>query len=247
MRALPVCLAILGIVAGAQSTVHPTTSEGLVRTQIQGISIPPIAGAPFTAKEVVTWVEPLVGGGTVTRTYYANVARDAQGRVRREMRNFVAASSTVAPPLRSFTILDPVAGKRLTCVASSMICSSSTYRPRLAAPGDPATDDSGGPVTAAGGKITRTSLGQQTIGNLAVVGTRESASSVTGDGPGGRLMVSSRDLWYSPDLQVDISVIRTNPQMGQITLTLTNIVRGDPDPTRFAAPAGYQTRGSAVP
>ena len=117
---------------GAQTTSQATVSDGSVRTHIEGIDIPPIANAPFSAKVVVTWDEPLIGGGTVSRKYYTLVARDSQGRVHRETRDFVPADSTAEPPLRSLTIIDPVAGTRTKCTQAALTCATSEYHPRIA-------------------------------------------------------------------------------------------------------------------
>src|SRR5579863_8906233 len=108
-----------------------SNSVGGVRTQIVGIDIPPVANAPFTARVLVTWNQPLVGGGTVSRKYYTQVARDSQGRVRRETRGFIPASSNAEPPLLSFAITDPVAGSRVTCTQDSMNCTVVDFRAPL--------------------------------------------------------------------------------------------------------------------
>ena len=77
---LSVCVALTCVSAHSQA---PAT-VGALQMHIEGINIPHIANAPFRAKEVVRWDEPLVGGGTVSKMYYTMVARDSQGRVRRE-------------------------------------------------------------------------------------------------------------------------------------------------------------------
>jgi hypothetical protein len=232
--------------AGAQAFAQSSTSDGGIRTHIQGIDIPSVSGAPFTAKVIVTWDEPLVGGGSIARKYYTMVARDAQGRVHREVRSFIPANSSAEPPLRSFSIADPVAATRTTCTQSTMTCTTAEFHPRVSLTGEPDTDEAGGPLPVRGGKISRVSLGEQTMGQLRVVGTRETATSVAGDNGSDRMIVSHRDLWYSPDLHMDVSVVRTNPQMGQLTLTVTDLVRGDPDPSWFAVPSGYETRNAYI-
>ena len=113
----------------AQTTSQANASDGSVRTHIDGIDIPPIANAPFSAKVLVTWDEPLIGGGTLSRKYYTLVARDSQGRVHRETRDFVPADSTAEPPLRSLTITDPVAGTLTKCMQAAMTCTTSQYHP----------------------------------------------------------------------------------------------------------------------
>jgi len=221
--------------AGAQVVSQPYWAGGSVHTYVQGIDIPPIANAPFTAKETVTWEEPMVGGGSVARKYYTVIARDSRGRIHRERRGFVPAASNTQPPLRSVTILDPVSGTRTLCSESTMVCATSAWYPRL-----PAQPDTGSTMTIKSGKGTSESLGSQTMDGLQVVGTREMHTSVAGTNGEDRVVISHTELWYSPDLQIDLSVIRTNPQLGQVTLSVTELVRGDPDPSLFAVPAGFQ-------
>ena len=222
----------------AQTTSQATVSDGSVRTHIEGIDIPPIANAPFSAKVVVTWDEPLIGGGTVSRKYYTLVARDSQGRVHRETRDFVPADSTAEPPLRGVTIVDPVAGTRTKCTQAALTCATSEYQPRIAL-----TQQAGGPLVVSTGNVRSESLGNQTIDSLTAVGTRQTRTTVSGP----RVILSHTDLWYSPDLQMYLSVARTNPQLGQVTLTVTDLVRGGPDHSWFDVPPGYEVsaaRGS---
>lgn len=213
-------------------------AAGGVRAHIVGIEVPNVPNAPFTAKVEVTWDQPLVGGGTVSRAYYTQIARDSQGRVRRETRGFVPANSNTDPPLRTFSILDPVAGTRTTCTKATMNCATSPFQARL----NISTD--GGVLSGAGSNVTRENLGQQTMSGLPVVGTRETVSNAES---GSRLAVTRTDVWYSPDLYMDLSVVRDNPQMGEVTLNMTELVRGEPDASRFTIPSGYRVIGSRTP
>ncbi|MGB8063853.1 MAG: hypothetical protein WCF26_18310 [Candidatus Sulfotelmatobacter sp.] len=223
----------------APAVPQDSASVGAVRTRIEGIEIPSIPNAPFTAKVVVTWNEPLVGGGTVSRKYYTLVARDSQGRVRRETREFILADSNAEPPMRSFTILDPVSATRTMCTKATMNCATSAFyaqTPMGAA--DSALSDSG--------NVTRENLGQQTMNDLPVVGTRETESNVSGSGGSSRIAVAHTDFWYSPDLRMDLSVLRSNPHLGEVTLKVTNLVRGEPDASWFSVPSGYQVKSAAA-
>ena len=222
------CFAGISITSQAWSQV----SDGNVRTQIQGIDIPSIPNMPFSARVVVTWDQPLIGGGTLSRTYYTLVARDSQGRVHREIRDFVPANSNVEPRLRSFAIMDPVAGMRTTCIQETMICTASAFQPRISLSGN-------APLTTSTGDVKRESLGEHLIDNLPAVGIREVSTSNAGVPGNSQLVVSNREIWYSPDLQIDLSVNRNNPQLGTVTLSVTNLVRGQPDASWFAVPSGY--------
>jgi hypothetical protein len=216
----------------AAPAISQEVSVGAVRTHIEGIEIPPVPNAPFTAKVVVTWNQPLVGGGIVSRKYYTLVARDSQGRVRRETRVFVPANSDAEPPLRSFTIFDPLSGTRTTCTKASMTCATSAFNPHLLL-----TENTG---DNANGK--RESLGQQTIQGLVVTGTRETVSNASGS----RLALRRTDVWYSPDLHMALSVIRSDPQLGEVTLNVTNLVQREPDSTWIEIPSGYEVNGAST-
>lgn len=228
---------LLGLSLCISLTAVPAISQeapvGTVRTQIEGIDIPPIADAPFTAKVVVTWNKPLVGGGAVSRKYYTSVARDSQGRVRRETRGFVPADSGEEPPLRSFTILDPVSGTRTTCTKASMSCASSAFDANLVLTESAADRGNGN------GEI----LGRRTIEGLPTTGTRETVSNVVGPPGSSELAVSRTDAWYSRDLHIDLAVTRTDPQLGVVTLNVTELVRGEPESTWLAIPSGYTVKG----
>jgi len=230
---------LLGLSLGFALATFPAISQdsdavGGVRTHIVGIDIPPIANAPFTAKVLVTWNRPLMGGGMASRKYYTRVARDSQGRVRRETREFIPADSNAEPPLRTFTVLDPVSSTRTVCTRSTMNCAISPFQARV----NLTTD--GGALTGAGSNVMRESLGQQTMNDLPVVGTRETVTSQDNT----RVALTHSDVWYSPDLQMDLSVDRNNPQLGEVTLKVIELTRGEPDQSWFAIPSGYQVIGS---
>ena len=232
---------LLGLSLGIAFATTPaicqsSASVGAVRAHIEGIEIPALANAPFTARVVVTWNEPLVGGGTVSRKYYTSVARDSQGRVRREIREFVPADSNAEPPLRSFTLLDPVSATRTMCTKATMTCATSAFHPRLL------LAEEAGSTGSTNGDATHESLGQQTMDDLPVVGTRETVKSAGNN----RIALTRTDAWYSHDLHMNLSVVRNSPQLGEVTLQVTNLMRGEPDASWFSVPSGYEVRGGST-
>jgi hypothetical protein len=92
--------------------------------------------------------------------------------------------------------------------------------------------------------LTRTSLGQQTMVGLSVVGTRETRTNIAGSNGSSRLAVGHTDVWYSPDLQMDLLVMRDSPQMGHVALSVTDLVRGEPEGSWFAVPSGYEVKNA---
>ena len=50
--------------------------------------------------------------------------------------------------------------------------------------------------------------------------------------------------WTSPDLKMLVLSENTDPRVGTTTYQLVNIVRGDPDPSLFQAPADYTVQAA---
>ena len=46
--------------------------------------------------------------------------------------------------------------------------------------------------------------------------------------------------WYSPDLQIAVMTVHTDPMMGTMTTKLVNVTRGDPDASLFQVPSDYK-------
>ncbi len=235
MRAAILIVLLAATTLATAQTTQTTAPDGKIHTLIEGIDIPSVPNAPFTAKIVVTWDEPLADGGTVSRKYYTQVARDGQGRVRRETRDLISASSSAEPRLRSFFINDPTSAMRITCTVAALKCNVTDFHPRVAL-----AETAIGLLPEGTSTLSRESLGEQTADSLPVVGTRETVTSAAGTHGSDRVLISSKDLWYSPDLQMYLSVVRTDPQFGRQTLTVTDLVRGEPDTMWFSVPSGYE-------
>lgn len=58
-------------------------------------------------------------------------------------------------------------------------------------------------------------------------------------------IVSER--WHSPDLKTVVLTRRSDPRTGEHTYRLTNIVRGEPDPSLFQVPADYTVERNREP
>jgi hypothetical protein len=167
--------------------------------------------------------------------YYTIVARDAKGRMYREDRGLVPADSTATPPLQAFILYDPTKGTRTFCTPASHTCRVTAYRfiltPKIL------------PVGAAyGGKefIVREPLGDQTRESLNVSGTRETLTIAEGTQGNAQPIVVTKEFWYSPELQINMEVIRKDPRYGTQTFTVTNLNRSEPDSKFFEIPSGYK-------
>jgi hypothetical protein len=77
------------------------------------------------------------------------------------------------------------------------------------------------------------------IDDLNVVGTRETITINAGVLGNNKPLVSTREFWYSPDLQVNLSVLRKDPREGTQVIHVVDLSRTEPDPATFQVPAGY--------
>jgi hypothetical protein len=218
-------------------------ADATMRTFVPGIDVLPLPGMPFSATETIVWTRPLDGGGTVTSYLKANVFRDSQGRLYRERQHFSA--DQYADPrttLYEFYIDDPTTRTRTTCTLRTHICQVTRYWPPRELPLQPP-----GPFDQGRRTLTREPLGNQTLNDLPVVGTREtvvvSPGTIGNDTP----VTLSREFWYSEDLKTNLSVARKDPREGNQTITFTTLSRNEPDPRTFALPAGYTVTDARHP
>ena len=66
------------------------------------------------------------------------------------------------------------------------------------------------------------------------------------DAGGSRIALSHTDVWYSSDLHMDLNVVRSDPQLGEVILQVTNLVRQEPDSSWFSVPSGYAVKGAST-
>ena len=50
------------------------------------------------------------------------------------------------------------------------------------------------------------------------------------------------ETWYSPELQTVLMSKHSDPRTGDVTYTLTNVSRAEPDPALFTIPPDYKLR-----
>jgi hypothetical protein len=198
-----------------------------------------VTGAPYSAAVTNSKVQRLVDGSgainTVEHTTTGQVARDSQGRTY-EQTTIQGGRLGGNGSKTLIFIADPVAGysyvlndTEKTAVRRPFHArtegeSTEGQKPRLrdsanAVVSDLGQDNSTG-LQAEGKSVTRT-IPAGTIGNSAPI-------------------VSTVQRWYSPDLKLVVKSVRNDPQSGQSTYVLSNIVKGDPDASLFQVPAGYK-------
>jgi hypothetical protein len=210
----------------------PDSSES---THVVGISLLAIPGKPFSGVDNIEWTRTLEDGSTITTHTTAILARDRQGRMYRENHHFVPLDKE--SPVYQINIYDPITHSQINCSTKAMQCIVQDYKPRTFFETTPA-----GPIDNGNRSLARESLGSQVIEGIYTNGTRETTTVNPGVLGNDRALVSTREFWYSDELETNLSVTRTDPRNGKQMIWISNISRSDPDPHLFDIPIGYTVR-----
>ena len=95
--------------------------------------------------------------------------------------------------------------------------------------------------------MTRDSIGTDVLDGLNVIGTRETITINAGVLGNERALVSTREFWYSPDLETNLSITRKDPRLGKQVIHLSEISRTEPDSAKFQVPAGFTVEDVRTP
>lgn len=218
----------------------------------------PVKGAPFAADAVTTTTQVLPNGTHINRNATASLYRDSEGRTRREERAPAGTGvlSFTGPSRPAVFIHDPVAGVAYVLNPQNKTARKMAFNLHHAPGAGAAASAGAGEDTAAsagargayrfGGsanteaaKIATESLGSQVIDGIEVEGTRRTLTIPVGAMGNDQPIQSVTERWYSPDLQIVVKSVRTDPRFGQTVYQLSNIRRGDQPATLFEVPSDY--------
>jgi hypothetical protein len=200
-----------------------------------------VPGAPFTASFSTQTSQTLADGNHIQRSTTGTLARDSQGRTRRDMTlAAIGPWATSGKPAQVSMINDPVAGTHYILEPDKKIA-------RQLGPhnGRGKGHKHGHPAGAAKGmrpddaNVTTTSLGTQTISGVSAEGTRTTRTILAGAIGNEKPIVITVERWYSADLQTAVKTTRSDPRMGDTVMQLTEIKRAEPDASHFQVPADY--------
>jgi hypothetical protein len=228
-------LALLACSLSAQESTEPSRGpDGGTRTHVEGIQVLPVTGKPFSGRDSIEWTRTLEDGSSVTTHLTALVARDSEGRIRRERVSFVPANSNQQSKPIEITIVDPAEHTRTICNMATHHCSVAKYSMPVKFTPVPA-----GPLDNGKRFLARESLGSNTIDDLSVVGTRETVTINAGVIGNSQAVVTTREFWYSSDLEINLSVTRKDPREGTQVIQLVDLSRAEPDASLFQVPDDF--------
>jgi hypothetical protein len=208
-----------------------------------------VRGAPYSARTETELVQTLADGNRISGRWTGFVARDGEGRVRREQPLAAIGALLSAPDAPRLTVIsDPV--QRVTWFLDPTAKTARRMKwppeggPRGTAGTDPprAPFGRGGPLVPSPGDGVEQrdeSLGTREIGGLRVEGTRSTYVVPAGRIGNERPLSTVSERWSSPDLDVVLETRHSDPRLGETRFRVTAIERGEPDHALFEVPAGY--------
>jgi hypothetical protein len=214
----------------------------------------PITNAPYSAEEKTESVQTLADGNRIVNTTTSRIYRDSLGRTRREMTLPVPGGEA---PHTLITITDPVAGANYTLDPQMKVAHTMPGFPTMdKIKADIRTTEAQAKLRAEGEAKMRNStaimrkvpspnvkhedLGADVIEGVSVTGTRETSTIDAGAIGNEKPITITSERWYSPDLQLEVKSVRSDPRMGTTTHTLTNLTRSEPDASLFKVPSDYE-------
>jgi hypothetical protein len=216
-----------------------------------------VKNAPYMGDLVTEVTQSLPDGNHIHQTTTAHMARDSEGRTRREQ------SLTGLGPLgagaasgNAVFITDPVAGVSFALNPNAKTATRESFS-RMRGPGGP-----GGPPPMDGRgmrppgrksgsdnvqNLKTESLGRQTIEGVQAEGTRTTMTIPAGAMGNDLPIQVVTERWYSPDLQLAVLTKHSDPRSGDTVTKLINISRTEPSRTLFEPPSDYKTTEGAQP
>ena len=229
--ALLLCTSIAIAQAANKESAFSSTLSG-------GINLRAIAGAPFSAEVVKESTKVLPDGSSVPVVTRGKMFRDAEGRTRSE----IELVSTAAAASRHYvTIVDPV--KRMSMVLDPQT-KTATVAPLPALPATGLATKSGGIVGAdripakALAILGTQDLGASMLQGFSVTGSRRTRPAEAAS-QGQKTQNMVMEMWFSPELKIELQAKIEDPRQGAMTTRLENVVTAEPDRALFEPPADY--------
>jgi hypothetical protein len=223
-----------------QTYSHEAARDGGVREVVEGILIPPVPHAPFTATLATESVKYAADGAAMTFNNERRIARDAQGRVYQERWYLVPKGGKIQSTMNWIQIADPNRLTLYNCSIEVRICDLLVYDPANSLSGLSPHRGTSGPLPQGGGSVVWEDLGKRNIAGIETAGTRETTTTDPGTMGNDQPLTYVSEYWHSEQLGINLLSFRTSPFFGKQTFTITEITAADPDPQLYTVPAGFK-------
>jgi len=215
-----------------------------------------VTAAPYTATATTESTQVLADGNKIVNKTSSFVARDSQGRTRRETDLHRIGTMQVDSPKMVF-INDPTTHTQYIFTpgggeATKVIRSEGSWKE-----GPQIIDLRGqreqrikektivalqhareGQSKESSEQVKHEDLGTQTIEGVSAQGKRETVTIPAGEIGNERPIEIVTETWFSPELHTMVLRKHSDPRTGESTYRLTDIKRTEPDASLFHAPPG---------
>jgi hypothetical protein len=219
----------------------------LAQEGMNGVFVTPVANAPFSATVIRQSTKPLPDGTTQRFRTINNIARDSRGRIYNESRQLVPLSSTGTPALLSGHIFDPETRINIFLNPFQHIARQTILK--SPAPNWDEIPPAKVPVAARTGENGPRveDLGTQVMENVTVHGQRITSTIPTTVSGADKPLVVTHEYWYSEELHLNMLIKHNDPRAGELTFTVKQVKRDDPDPQMFKVPSDYKVVDETPP
>jgi hypothetical protein len=224
-----------------------------------------VTAAPYTATATTESTQVLADGNRIVNKTSSFVARDSQGRTRRETDLHRIGTMQVDSPKMVF-INDPTTHTQYIFTpgggeATKVIRSEGNWKEGPQIIDLRATRErrmkervvvnvhgahEGQQSKESAEQVKHEDLGTQTIEGVSAQGKRETVTIPAGEIGNERPIEMVTETWFSPELHTMVLRKHSDPRMGESTYRLTDIKRNEPDASLFQAPAGAKLRSEPV-
>ena len=229
-----------------------------------------VKGMPYQAETVTESVQTLADGNRIVHKSTGLVARDGEGRTRREQALAHLAPFGAHGAPRTIFIHDSASGVSYALdpenksarqmgrspLFNKMVVDEEAeggahgvvirrFEHKLKGKGKPGED---GPLRKLVRKPETEALGTKSIEGVDAVGTRTTTTIPAGEIGNERAIEIVSERWESPELKVVVLSRSSDPRFGETTYRLTGITRGEPDRSLFEVPSDYTVKkGGLMP
>jgi hypothetical protein len=216
---------------------------------VLGMTIGSVPGYPITGTIDAENTRIDSHGKTVTARYRSKIYRDSKGRTRLEW-DMTPLDEPSKPGWLIIDIYDPTTRTSIRLQPSDK-SASKTHWPAPNEKPQHVCKNSDLPkidpkelaqITIP--EVSQIELAHDVVDGMAVRHGRESLKYLPNSSGKSSALGRVTDYWFSQKLQTFVLIKRSGPGKSQHTVKLSDIDRGEPDPSLFAVPPGYQVSES---
>ena len=202
-----------------------------------------VKGAPYTATAVTETTPVLADGNRIVNKSVALLARDSEGRTRRE-----ETVSNLGPLHTSASrlafITDPVANTEYVLDLdnhTARVHQLSAVKVLTSEPRQTSFRDSGHPLRSASVDVKQQALPDESIDGITCERILQTETIPAGSIGNERTIVVTSQTCGSPELHLLLMRKRIDPRYGTTNYQLSGIQRSEPDPSLFKVPSDFKT------